>query len=202
MVVEKKYVGSQHRIYDVIDQCASQRPEDSVLRLITYRSKEIYPTKPRWINALNELMERYFLHETRSNVRIKALNVMMEILKSNRQIYEEELLDSVILPLFISLDNEPYDSVSLEVIKALTGICIDSSSKRCIEILDILDRIIARPLLLKAQDPSIKWSERTHDDVAFVIYGLINVVCAKVCQQSVFIEERAYTMVVRHLEAD
>ena len=88
-------MGSQHRLYDVLELSSAQRPESSVVRLIAFRSNEIYPTKRGWLQLLSNMMQKHFLEENRLEVRKKALQVMMDVYRSNRQIYEEEILDEV-----------------------------------------------------------------------------------------------------------
>ena len=90
-----RYVGSQHRLYEVVEKCSSHRPESSVIRLIDFRSNEIYPTKRGWLQLLYNMMQKHYLGETRVTVRKRALEVMMVVFKSNRQIYEEEILKEV-----------------------------------------------------------------------------------------------------------
>ena len=94
-VLLNRYVGSQHRLYEVVEKCSSHRPESSVIRLIDFRSNEIYPTKRGWLQLLYNMMQKHFLEETRVMVRKRALEVMMVVYKSNRQIYEEEILKEV-----------------------------------------------------------------------------------------------------------
>ena len=200
LVSEKKYVGSKHRLYDVLDQCASQRPEHSVLNLLSYRSNEIYPTKQGWIATLNELMEKYFRQETRSSIRVRVLAILVDVLRSNRQIYECEILEKVVLPLLTVLDQDCYNGVTIKAINTFSLICIESSSKKCIDILEALKVVLERPLKLKLKDPLIRWPEKSHDDVSSVINGLIDIICTKVCQPSAFIVEKAYSIVVKHLE--
>ena len=90
-----RYVGSQHRLYEVVEKCSSHRPESSVIRLIDFRSNEIYPTKRGWLQLLYNMMQKHYLGETRVTIRKRALEVMMVVFKSNRQIYEEEILKEV-----------------------------------------------------------------------------------------------------------
>ena len=41
-----RYLGSKQQLYRVIDLCSKDRPESSVIGLISYRAYMIYPTKP------------------------------------------------------------------------------------------------------------------------------------------------------------
>ena len=200
LVNEKKYVGSKHRLYGVIDQCSYDRPEQSVINLLSYRANEIYPTKQGWITTLNELMGKYFRHDKRSSIRLKVLAIMMDVLRSNRQIYEEELLSRVILPLLDTIDVEYYDDVTVQTINALATVCMESSSKHCLDILDAFSHVIEKPLQLKSKDPLIRWSEKNHEEISSIIKGLIDIICAKCCHSSAFIVERAYSIIVKHLE--
>ena len=200
LVSEKKYVGSKHRLYSVIDQCSCDRQEQSVINLLTYRSNEIYPTKQGWIAMLNEMMEKYYRLEKRSSIRLKSLAIMMEVLRSNRQIYEEEILVRVVLPLLDTINQEDYDDVTIQTINALATICMESSTKHCLDILEAFTKVIERPLFLKSKDPLIRWTEKSHDDISSVIKGLIDIICAKVCHSSAFIVEKAYSILVKHLE--
>ncbi len=137
--VNNLYKGSQRKLFDLIDACASQRPENSVIRLIAYRTKSLYPTNPGrsvtsgtsdtsymrvmvtpvsvWVPGLHDLMDKYYRHETRDNIRIKCLLVLLEKFKSNRHIYEEDLLEKVVLPFLKSLDDEPVGPVRHEAIR-------------------------------------------------------------------------------------
>ena len=88
-----------------------------MIRLLSYRADSLYPTQPGWIRALHELMEKYYKNETRDEVRIKALQVMADVVRSNRHMYEVDLLERVVLPYTRTLDAEKSPAVRLEAIK-------------------------------------------------------------------------------------
>jgi tuberous sclerosis protein 2 len=201
-IVFFRYLGSKHKFFDLIDKCADNRPEESVINLITYRANDIYTTKPGWINAMSDLLEKYFSKDTRPTVRIKAMQALLQIYKSNRQIHEEEILKKLVLPFLGNIDSEPQLSVRIECIRMITAICIECSSKKCIELLDVLEKVVMQPIDLKKDGgaANIKWSENRFDDITQVVVGLIQIFCAKICQQPVAIVIRAYHILVRHLE--
>ena len=113
-----RYVGSQHRLYDVIELCSGQRPESSVIRLLEFRSHDIYPTRKGWIQLLRDTVTKHYVQETRLEIRRKTLQVMMEVYKSNRQIYEDELLEGVVLPLLCH--NGGLDQVEILLVEQRT----------------------------------------------------------------------------------
>ena len=133
-------------MYDLIDACSNHRPEESVigmyrkyfiiisrkiccracdfrifiyffLGLMTYRINDIYTTKPGWIQVVWDLMEKYFIQESRPKIRSWGLQCLLQIYKSNRQIHEEEIFRKLILPTFANFDKESELVVRLEGIK-------------------------------------------------------------------------------------
>ena len=50
----------------------------------------------------------------------------------------------------------------------MTAICIDCSSKKCIELLDIIEKIMLRPIELKNEAPkdaNFKWADYHFEDI-------------------------------------
>lgn len=56
----------------------------SILHLITYLAADFTPTKHMWLNKLNDFIERYFWQESRSNIRVKVLDVISSVVHANR----------------------------------------------------------------------------------------------------------------------
>lgn len=76
--------GSIKQFYEVIEECSTTRPESSILKLISYLSQNIIPIKHMWLNNLNNLLNRYFKCETRTNIRLKVLDVLFNTVKMHR----------------------------------------------------------------------------------------------------------------------
>ncbi len=70
-----------------------------------------------WIRGLYDLMERYYRSDGRILVRTKCLRILLDMFKSNRHMYEDELVDRVVLPFLKHLDVEPSVDVRMEGIK-------------------------------------------------------------------------------------
>nr|XP_025732983.1 tuberin isoform X4 [Callorhinus ursinus] len=118
---QNEFHGSQERYFELVERCADQRPESSLLNLITYRAQSIHPAKDGWIHNLQLLMERFFRNESRSAVRIKVLDVLSFVLLINRQFYEEELISSVVIS---QLSHVPEDK-DPQVRKLATQLLVD-----------------------------------------------------------------------------
>jgi len=209
LAAEKKYIGSQHLLYDVIEQCSVDRSESSVIRLITYRASGISPTKKGWLTTLRETMTKHYAEETRLEVRRKSLQVLMQVYKSNRQIHEEEILEEVVIPLTQDrLDQEPDPQLRLETVKTLVSICMDATSTKCLRVLDVLEKVAMRPVTCSGSAAASQASSQNlqplqpFEDVASVVIGLINLISTRICHQPAFIIVRAIDILIRYLEAN
>ncbi|XP_078200469.1 tuberin isoform X27 [Callithrix jacchus] len=118
---QNEFHGSQERYFELVESCADQRPESSLLNLISYRAQSIHPAKDGWIQNLQALMERFFRSESRGAVRIKVLDVLSFVLLINRQFYEEELINSVVIS---QLSHIPEDK-DHQVRKLATQLLVD-----------------------------------------------------------------------------
>ena len=92
---------------------------------MTYRINDIYTTKPGWIQVVWDLMEKYFIQESRPKIRSWGLQCLLQIYKSNRQIHEEEIFRKLILPTFTNFDKES------ELVVRLEGIKVRKKTTRC-----------------------------------------------------------------------
>lgn len=79
-----RFNGSTDRFFEIIGECSKSRPEKSVSLLIAHLSESIKPTQHLWLNNLYNLLQRYFKQETRTNIRLKVLEVLANVVNSNR----------------------------------------------------------------------------------------------------------------------
>lgn len=84
LVEESRFNGSVDRFYEIIGECSKSRPDKSVSLLITHLARGIRPTQHLWLNNLNNLLQKYFKQETRTNIRLKVLEVLINVVKLNR----------------------------------------------------------------------------------------------------------------------
>lgn len=58
-----------------------------------------------------------------------------------RREYEDELIDRIVIPHMINIINDNDVDVRCAVGKLLIDICMDCDSKKCLEVLDILEKV-------------------------------------------------------------
>lgn len=194
-----QFNGSVSKLYELIERCSHSRPESSVLRLVSYTAQSIVPTKHMWLSKLHTLLQRYFRQETRTNVRIKVIEILSNVIKLNRMRYEDELIERIVVPHFQHIASDTDVMVRNSCSELLVDLCLDCDTKRCTEILDILDKILNRPFDQQAADTQAL-NDAELIDVKTVVSGLVRVFTVKLHRlpSSHFI--RVYRMLVTHLE--
>ncbi|XP_060028593.1 tuberin isoform X3 [Erinaceus europaeus] len=199
---QNEFHGSQERYFELVESCADQRPESSLLNLITYRAQSIHPAKDGWIHNLQSLMERFFRNESRSAVRIKVLDVLSFVLLINRQFYEEELINSVVIS---QLSHVPEDK-DHQVRKLATQLLVDLAegchTHHFNSLLDIIEKVIARPLCLppELEERDVAAYSASLEDVKTAVLGLLVILQTKLYSLPASHAVRVYETLVGHLQ--
>ena len=122
---------------------------------------------------------------------------MSDIVRANRHMYEDELFQEIVIPALKGLDNESSLDVRMAGIKVLTNLCAECSTRECIALIDVLDRVVSKPLEKKQP---LSWTETDHPDVRESVFGLIHIFKSKLCQQPASIITKIYGILTKHLE--
>ncbi|KAG1709737.1 Tuberin [Nymphon striatum] len=186
------YMGSADRLFQTIEKVSKSRPESSVIKLIQYQSQFLYPTKNNWINNIAKLMERYYKCETRTNIRIEALHILTSVLCATRFLYEDELIDRVVILHLSKLNIDPDRAVRNVAVQLLVDLAMDCNSNQCLDLLETIKNVINHPFssLQEGKESSdivhiLDETELT--DVKTGVQGLIEIVQHKIhCSSSVF----------------
>uniref|UniRef100_A0A8C2TD42 Tuberin n=1 Tax=Coturnix japonica TaxID=93934 RepID=A0A8C2TD42_COTJA len=137
---QNEFHGSEERFFELVERCADQRPESSVLNLIAYRAQSIHPAKDGWIHNLQMLMERFFRNESRSAVRIKVLDVLSFVLSINRQFYEEELINLVVISQLAHIPEDKDHQVRKLATQLLVDLAEGCNTHHFNSLLDIIEK--------------------------------------------------------------
>ncbi|XP_049853714.1 tuberin isoform X1 [Schistocerca gregaria] len=197
-----QFNGSVRRVFELIERCSPVRPEVSVLRLVTYLANSIVPTRAEWLCKLGNLMERYFRQEIRTSIRVKVLEILSVIIEKNRCLYEDELIEKVVVPYLQHIDNDNDIQVRKSAAELLIQLCVECENKRCLELLDLLGKLLSRPFELHGQDPTLgSCSEADMLDVKTVVAGLVRILKIKIYQLPSSHAIHTYKLLVGHLDA-
>ncbi|XP_078611279.1 tuberin-like isoform X3 [Branchiostoma floridae x Branchiostoma japonicum] len=150
----KCFNGSSERLFGIIEKFANKRPESSVLLLVSYRAQSIHPAKDSWILNLQNLMDKYFRYELRTPIRIKVLDVLSAVLSSTRHLYEENLIEGVVIPQLGQIADDPDVEVRNVAVQLLMDLAQTCNTERCLDILAIIEKVISRPMDTKKPQPT------------------------------------------------
>ncbi|KAK9888340.1 hypothetical protein WA026_000595 [Henosepilachna vigintioctopunctata] len=198
LIATGRFNGSAEKFFNIIDMCAHSRPENSVLRLIEYLSRYIVPTEHFWLSNLNALLNKHFkLSEIRTTIRLAALETLANIAYLNRRDYEEELLGGIVIPHCLNVITDSSIVIRTSVCKMLLRLCMNCETKKCVEMLEVLEKFMFRPFEIYV-DCSPSETELT--DVLFLVKELINVFVHKIHRTPSTHAIKIYTMLVCFLE--
>ncbi|XP_030373019.1 tuberin [Scaptodrosophila lebanonensis] len=210
---ERAQILGNDRIYDLIERVADQRPEASVLALIDYRTRSVRATRPEWLLVLTQFVSRYY-RMSNINVRIKTISAVVEIMEQNRSTYEDEILDRVVNTQFAQIHHEPSVEVRAAVASALAGFAAHCDTKRCVDLLDILESLINRPFDQVRQHVATEGalaevaiaggmvikSEGEINDIMAAVDGLIEVFAIKLHRLPATHAIKIFNILVDHLK--
>uniref|UniRef100_A0A8C7L5F6 Tuberin n=1 Tax=Oncorhynchus kisutch TaxID=8019 RepID=A0A8C7L5F6_ONCKI len=125
--------GSSDKFFSLVEKCADKRPDASVLTLISYRAQSIQPAKDGWIQSLQP-------NESRGVIRIKVLHILSFVLSTNRQLYEEELIEVVVVPQLSGIAEDRDLAVRRQATQLLVDLAESCSTHHFTSLLDIIQR--------------------------------------------------------------
>ncbi|KAK2533604.1 Tsc2 [Columba guinea] len=199
---QNEFHGSEERFFELVERCADQRPESSVLNLITYRAQSIHPAKDGWIHNLQMLMERFFRNESRSAVRIKVLDVLSFVLSINRQFYEEELINLVVISQLAHIPEDKDHQVRKLATQLLVDLAEGCNTHHFNSLLDIIEKVAARSLSSPSEleERDLLSYSASLEDVKTAVLGLLIILQTKLYSLPSSHAMRVYEMLVQHVQ--
>uniref|UniRef100_A0A3Q3GMH6 TSC complex subunit 2 n=1 Tax=Kryptolebias marmoratus TaxID=37003 RepID=A0A3Q3GMH6_KRYMA len=197
------YHGSTEKFFSLVEKCADKRADASVLTLISYRAQSIQPAKDGWIQSLHRLMEKFFKNETRSVIRIKVLHILSFVLSTNRQLYEDELIEMVVIPQLSGIAEDRDLAVRKQATQLLVDLAEGCNTHHFTSLLDIIERVASRSLVcpgaleVSERDPT---AESPMEDVKTAVLGLLEILQSKLYSLPASHASRVYELLISHLQ--
>lgn len=69
------------------------------------------------------------------------MEVLNTVINNNRMIYEDELIERVVIPYLQHIDQESELCVRNVAAQLLVNLCLECESKKCLELLNILEKV-------------------------------------------------------------
>ncbi|RZF45475.1 hypothetical protein LSTR_LSTR009346 [Laodelphax striatellus] len=195
------FSGSHLNYYTVIEKCYKTRPEVSVLRLINYLASNIAPIRLDWMEDLSSLVERFYKKETRPNIRIKTVDVLLNIYQLTCGLYGKEIIQNIVLVHLVDVHLDEDQSVRTAVAQVLMEICskyLDDASQ-FFRMMEIVEKILVHPF--ETYDPSKpSLMEADCKDVETIVEGLIKNFSKLFCHSPAKHAVHIYQVLVGHLD--
>ncbi|KAM4750543.1 tuberin isoform 2-T3 [Anableps anableps] len=195
------YHGSTEKFFSLVEKCADKRPDASVLTLVSYRAQSIQPAKDGWIQSLHCLIEKFFRNETRSGIRIKVLHILSFVLSTNRQLYEDELIEKVVIPQLSGIAEDRDLAVRKQATQLLVDLAEGCNTHHFTSLLDIIERVANRSLVcsgsLEVSDPT---ADSPMEDVKTAVLGLLEILQSKLYSLPASHASRVYELLISHLQ--
>lgn len=200
LIEDGHFNGRVESVYAIVAACAQNRPEASIMRLIGHLSDDIHPVRHAWLMKLNDLLQNYYRveKERRTNVRLKALDVLVNVVQLHRVYFEDEIIDKVVIPHFLHLHLDGDYKIRSAGASLLIRLCTTCESRRCSEMLDILERLINRPFDISAENQPA--SDTDTADVKATISQMITLFETKIHKLPSSPAVRIYKILMSHLE--
>lgn len=144
-------------------------------------------------------MERYYRHNVNPSIRIATIEYLKDVISANRACFEEEILEKVVIVVFSDIAHEHDIKIRVSVCKLLLDICIHCDTKRCLELLDILEKVMNHPFELYSLENVAK-NENEFEDTLAVVNGLIDLFLEKLHQLPSTHAVKIYQILIGHLE--
>ncbi|KAH0631742.1 hypothetical protein JD844_019499 [Phrynosoma platyrhinos] len=189
-------------LLDIIELLLQQLQESSVLNLITYRAQSIHPAKDGWIHNLQVLMERFFRNESRSAVRINVLHVLSFVLSVNRQFYEEELINLVVISQLTHIPEDKDHQVRKLATQLLVDLAEGCNTHHFNSLLDIIEKVASHSLLppSELEERDLLSYSASLEDVKTAVLGLLVILQTKLYSLPASHATRVYEMLVHHIQ--
>ncbi|KAG7281917.1 hypothetical protein CRUP_002975 [Coryphaenoides rupestris] len=178
--IQNGYHGCTEKFFSLVEKCADKRPDSSVLTLISYRAQA----------------------ESRSGIRIKVLHILSFVLNTNRQLYEEELIEAVVIPQLGGIAEDRDLAVRKQATQLLVDLAEGCTTHHFTSLLDIIERVASRslvsgPLEVSERDPT---AESPMEDVRTAILGLLEILQSKLYSLPASHASRVYELLISHLQ--
>ncbi|XP_072932345.1 tuberin [Epargyreus clarus] len=192
-----QYQGDVDALLDLIDCCGHDRPEWSTMRLVSARAASL-ALGGEWTGAALALAERYVRNEPRRAVRLHAFQQLVAFIRRNRCGHGEELAERVGAPLMAGVALDADAALRAAAARAIPDLARMCCSDACIDLVDLLEKILNRPFETCGGEPLPAEAEAA--DVRLAAAGLLELLHDKLLRAPPHHAARALLVLLDHLD--
>lgn len=90
---------------------------------LNYKVKTLHPSEHGWLLNVQNMMQRYFRDETRPDVKIKVLELLRDVLRNTRHVYDDRVISGPVLHFLKDLPLETDIDVQTRGVTLLAEVC-------------------------------------------------------------------------------
>ena len=135
LYAEGDYRGDEDELFTLLESHPGDR--DMTITM-DYKMKTVHPSVTGWMNNVVALAQRYFLEESRSSIKIRTLSILEDTMRESKHLYEDQLIEVVILKYFSDISNEVDPSVQIAAVELLAMVAASCSSQYYDRLCDVI----------------------------------------------------------------
>ncbi|KAJ1358100.1 hypothetical protein KIN20_016410 [Parelaphostrongylus tenuis] len=151
-------------LYDLIEKCADRRPDTSVVKLIQYRSMNLTPLTPNWIQRMLQLVRRYSAETQRIERRSKAMSELHSFYIKYRLLYEHELVTQLMIPILQDTENESSSRIQYLMLNILFDVAKTVSLRDDARLFDSVMGIVRHSFTASIMRTTVETAIEDEDD--------------------------------------
>ncbi|CAG8663464.1 1099_t:CDS:2, partial [Acaulospora colombiana] len=114
LYMSSSFEGSTSRFISLIQKLRDLASETTIIMLLDYYDSEhaLYPSSPDWLVMLVDVVNTFFIAKKTPDIRLKVLTMTIDVYEVTKDVYQEQLVEAVILPMLTGLPGETEIDIS------------------------------------------------------------------------------------------
>ncbi|CAG8517531.1 2602_t:CDS:2 [Diversispora eburnea] len=106
--ISSSFEGPDSRFIDLIQKLRDYVSENTIIMLLDYYDSEnaLYPSSPDWLVMLVDVVNTFFIKKSTFKIRRRVLKMAIDVYEITKDIYLDQLIEAVILPMLTKLPEE------------------------------------------------------------------------------------------------
>ncbi|RHZ88589.1 hypothetical protein Glove_22g105 [Diversispora epigaea] len=112
--ISSSFEGPNSRFIDLIQKLRDYVSENTIIMLLDYYDSEnaLYPSSPDWLVMLVDVVNTFFIKKSTFKIRWRVLKMAIDVYEITKDIYLDQLIEAVILPMLTKLSEENDKDIS------------------------------------------------------------------------------------------
>jgi hypothetical protein len=124
--------------YRLVAVASVHAPRELSVEALEHLFKTVHPAQSGWLQMAGDAMEHFYEARNNKEVRLRALEGVWELVRNYQAMYEEELVDALVLPNLSELASEADEAIALPALQGITDLARNLQSDRFPRLVEII----------------------------------------------------------------